>query len=78
MLSGNEVIHNLAYFLIELNSESFVSGGSTGACVGEEHRAHNPEYGPAETGSAPAKCECRLHSVLLIITGSNFCIEMQL
>jgi hypothetical protein len=32
-------------------------GGSTGACFGKKHSAHNPEHGPAKTSSAPAKCK---------------------
>jgi hypothetical protein len=43
---------------------SFIlSGGSTGACFRKKHRTHNPEHGPAETGSALA--ECKQHVLLV-------------
>ena len=41
-----------------MNSMYFIlSGGSTGACFRKKHWAHNPEHGPAKTGSAVAKCK---------------------
>lgn len=45
------------YFLWLNNMLFILSGGSTGACFRKKHWAHNPEHGPAETGSAVAKCE---------------------